>query len=108
MKRDRIKAIEVKPGHVFDCPPSAMSRSRYPNFKDSMTQRVCFSDELAGDMDTLCDGTTSEAVLDMLIQRVEWLEKKLGLREYGNVIARLKEARMWLEEVIIDKKEDLR
>lgn len=57
------------------------------------------SDEL----ETINNGTTNEEVLKVLIDRLQFLSKKLPSRETALAITKLEEALMWLEKRTKDR-----
>lgn len=56
------------------------------------------------ELKTVFDGTTNEDVLDVLIDRMYYLNKKFPCRENSLVITRLEEARMWLSKRTLERK----
>lgn len=57
-----------------------------------------------GTLHTVNDGTTNEEVLEVLIDRMKYLQGKFPCRENVIVITRLKESLMWLEKRTADRK----
>ena len=53
---------------------------------------------------TVQNGTTSEEVLRVLIDRMKYLQKKIPCRENAIVITKLEECLMWLEKRMADRK----
>lgn len=53
---------------------------------------------------TVNDGTTNEEVLEMLIDRMQFLQAKFPCRENAIVITKLEESLMWLEKRTADRK----
>lgn len=53
---------------------------------------------------TLNDGTTNEEVLEVLIDRLQFLQAKASCRENAIVITKLEEALMWLNKRTADRK----
>lgn len=53
---------------------------------------------------TIHDGTTNEAVLEMMIDRLKFQNNKLPNRETSIAITKIEEALMWLEKRINDRK----
>lgn len=47
---------------------------------------------------TVADGTTNEEVLEMLIDRMKYLQAKFPCKENSRCITHLEEALMWLEK----------
>ena len=56
-----------------------------------------------GLLDTINDGTTNEEVLEMLIDRMQYLQKKFPCRENAIVITNLEESLMWLNKRTADR-----
>lgn len=86
----------ITPGHLYEL----------PNFEYTATpgQRLQFIEKRinplapeAGTMETVNDGTTNEAVLEMLIDRMGHLQSKFPCRENAIVITHLETALLWLE-----------
>lgn len=53
---------------------------------------------------TVADGTTNEELLEVLINRMEYLQGKFPCRENAIVITKLQESLMWLEKRTADRK----
>lgn len=51
-----------------------------------------------GKLQTVTNGTTNEAVLTVLIERLQYLQAKMPCRENAIVITKLEEALMWLNK----------
>jgi hypothetical protein len=49
------------------------------------------------------DGTTSEELLEVLINRLQYLQEKFPCRENAIVITKLEESLMWLEKRTADR-----
>jgi len=56
------------------------------------------SGPIIGHLKTLNNGTTNEEVLEMLINRMNYLQEKFPCRENALVITKLEESLMWLNE----------
>ena len=52
----------------------------------------------AGKLITLNDGTTNEEIIEMLIDRLNYLQSKFPCKENACAITHLQEANMWLYE----------
>ena len=52
---------------------------------------------------TISDGTTNEEVLEVLIDRMNYLQNKFPCRENALVITKLEESLMWLEKRTSDR-----
>ena len=73
-------AIIVKEGHKY-------------NLKDTQSdvvQQIQFIERVNGEL--VQDGTTNEDVLEMLIDRIKWLNKKMPCRENSIVVTKLEES----------------
>lgn len=55
------------------------------------------------ELNTISDGTTNEEVLEMLINRMDYLNKKFPCRENAIVITKLEESLMWLNKRTADR-----
>ena len=60
-------------------------------------------DETSGEFRTVNDGTTDEEVIAALIDRIEKLNEKVHSRFNDFTIAKLKEAKFWLNERKADR-----
>lgn len=54
-------------------------------------------------LQTVNDGTTNEEVLEMMIDRMKYLQAKFPCRENAIVITNLEESLMWLEKRTRDR-----
>jgi hypothetical protein len=61
------------------------------------------ADAVAGTLDTISDGTTNEEVLEMLIDRMNYLQGKFPCKENACCITHLQEGLMWLEKRTRDR-----
>lgn len=78
------------------------------NFEDNNTNQVIqFIEkepvENSTDLKTINDGTTNEEVLEMLINRMNYLQAKFPCRENALVITKLEESLMWLNKRTSDR-----
>lgn len=55
------------------------------------------------ELQTVNDGTTNEEVIEVLINRMNYLQSKFPCRENAIVITKLEEALMWLEKRTSDR-----
>ncbi len=78
------------------------------NFEDSTRgQTIQFIEKEARPPEglvTVNDGTTNEEVLVMLIDRLNFLKKKLPSRETSQAITKLDEALLWLNKRTAERK----
>lgn len=56
------------------------------------------------DMKTIKDGITNEQLLEILEDRLTFLNEKFSSRENSIAITKIQEARMWLEKRTADRK----
>ena len=72
------------------------------------TQTIQFIEKtLIGDtteLETVNDGTTNEEMLEVLINRMQYLQSKFPCRENAIVITNLEESLMWLNKRTADRK----
>lgn len=57
----------------------------------------------SGELETKNNGTTNEEVLEMLINRMQYLQDKFPCRENALVITKLEESLMWLNKRTQDR-----
>jgi hypothetical protein len=81
------------------------------NFEDkaSSGQQIQFIQKVtqtpnSTELETVSDGTTNEDVLEMLIDRMQYLQSKFPCRENAIVITKLEESLMWLNKRTADRK----
>lgn len=55
------------------------------------------------ELETIADGTTNEEVLEVLIDRMVYLQSKFPCRENAIVITKLEESLMWLNKRTSDR-----
>ena len=55
------------------------------------------------DSELICDGITSENLLEILIDRLQFLQTKFPCRENSIVITKLEESLMWLNKRTADR-----
>ena len=55
------------------------------------------------ELKTIADGTTNEEVLEVLIDRLNFLQSKFPCRENAIVITKLEESLMWLNKRTADR-----
>ena len=82
----------IKPGHLYEL----------DSLEHTVQQRLQFIEkELDVAVDnkliTVNDGTTNEEVLEMLIDRMKHLNKKMPCKESHQAITKLEEALLWIE-----------
>lgn len=88
----------LKEGHTYEL----------PGFEDPKnTQIIQFIDKAPApggtDLEVVSDGTTNEKVLEVLINRLQYLNSKFPCRENALAITKMEEAKMWLEKRTSDR-----
>ena len=77
-------------------------------FEGGESQEIQFIEKILSlntrELETVNDGTTNEEVLAMLIDRMQYLQKKFPCRENAIVITKLEESLMWLNKRTTDRK----
>jgi len=76
----------VEEGHMY----------KLNNFQTSQAQEIVFMKITNGKL--VHDGTTNEEVLEMLIERIKYLNTKCQCRENEIVINKLEESLVWLNK----------
>ena len=93
-------------GHRYELPnfenPSEKGQEIQFIHKDTDPSGVGMSGD-GVTLHTMSDDTTNEAVLGMLIDRLQFLQKKFPCRENAIVITKLEESLMWLEKRTADR-----
>lgn len=90
---------EIIPGHRYEL----------DNFEGVATpQQIQFiqkepNPDKEGELITVRDGTTNESVLEMLLHRMNFLQKASPCRENAIVITKLDEALLWLNKRTADR-----
>lgn len=90
----------IVPGHFYEL-------SNFEN-KNIEGQKLQFihkepKDEGSTELRTVADGTTNEELLEVLIDRLSFLQAKFPCRENAIVIAKLEESLMWLNKRTADR-----
>lgn len=91
--------LELIPGHKYVA----------PNFENAEGgQTIQFiqkepKEEGSVELVTINDGTTNEAILEVLIARMNFLQSKFPCRENALVITKLEESLMWLNKRTADR-----
>ena len=88
------------PGHQYEL-------SNFEN-KDQQGQILQFihkepKEEGSTELITISDGTTNEEILEVLIDRMNFLQSKFPCRENALVITKLEESLMWLNKRTQDR-----
>lgn len=90
----------VVPGHLYEL-------ANFEN-KEEVGQTIQFIHkepvaEGSAELKTLSDGTTNEELLEVLINRMNFLQAKFPCRENAIVITKLDEALLWLGKRTADR-----
>jgi hypothetical protein len=91
----------LKPGHSYEL-------ANFEQDIPELNQRLHFIDKApcddeSGKLVTVRDGTTNEEVLEMLIDRLKFLQGAFPCRENAIVITKLEESLMWLNKRTADR-----
>jgi len=90
----------LRPGHRYEL------ESFEPD-PDALGQILQFIEKMpteTGEFKTVCNGTTNEEVLRVLIDRLQSLNKKLPSRQTSIAITKCEEALMWLNNRTQERK----
>ena len=87
-------------GHLYE-----LSNFEQKNKKGQLLQFIQKTpkEEGSSELITVSDGTTNEEVLEVLINRIKYLQDKFPCRENAIVITKLEESLMWLEKRTNDR-----
>lgn len=87
-------------GHLYE-----LSNFEQKNKKGQLLQFIQKTpkEEGSSELITFSDGTTNEEVLEVLINRIKYLQDKFPCRENAIVITKLEESLMWLEKRTNDR-----
>ena len=87
----------LTPGHKYEV-------ANFEN-KEAQGQTIQFIEkvldnqsEIPGTLRTLNDGTTNEELIEVLIDRISYLQAKFPCKENACAITKLQEANFWLRE----------
>lgn len=89
----------LTPGHKY----SLSSFEDKDSFQQLQFIEKAPDPESEGKLITINDGTTNEEVIEMLIDRISYLNSKFPCRENSIAITRLEEALLWLEKRTKDR-----
>lgn len=87
-------------GHTYELERHEVKLDGYPVERIQFINKVKQED---GSLVTVADGTTNEEVLRVLIDRMNYLQKRMPCRENAIVITKLEESLMWLEKRTADR-----
>ena len=102
-----IRMIPAPPEHPHAQPEGHRYELLYHEIPEQPGQIVQFIDKqpnAAGEFLTIVNGTTNEAVLEMLIDRLGVMNRKLPCRENAIVLTHLETALLWLDKRTRDRK----
>ncbi len=90
----------LTPGHLYEL-------SNFEN-KDKVGQKIQFiqkepKEEGSTELVTISDGTTNEELIEVLIDRISFLNSKFPCRENAIAITKLDEALLWLNKRTNDR-----
>lgn len=88
-------------GHTYELERNEVKLDGYPVERLQFINKVKQED---GSLVLVADGTTNEEVLRVLIDRMNYLQKRVPCRENAIVITKLEESLMWLEKRTADRK----
>lgn len=90
----------ITPGHTYEL-------SNFEN-KEQIGQTLQFihKEPITPDskeLETISDGTTNEELIEVLIDRMQFLQNKIPCRENAIVLTKLEESLMWLNKRTQDR-----
>lgn len=92
----------MTPGYLYELPN--FEKPTEPGQQIQFIQKEIVEDDTEGELfKTVSDGTTNEAILTVLIDRLQFLQSKFPCRENAIVITKLEESLMWLEKRTADR-----
>lgn len=88
------------PGHNYE-----LANFENKNTQGQILQFIHKEPKMEGspELETRADGTTNEEVLEVLIDRMKFLQEKFPCRENAIVITKLEESLMWLNKRTADR-----
>ena len=89
----------IREGHKYEL-------NQFESKNPSVNRVIQFIEKEAspeGVLETINNGTTNEDVIEMLINRMNYLQSKFPCRENAIVITKLEESLMWLEKRTRDR-----
>lgn len=93
--------LVLTPGHFYELENFDKHHATCQRLQFIHKEPVKIGDEET--LHTLYDGTTNEEVLEMLIDRMKYLQAKFPCRENAIVITKLEESLMWLNKRTADR-----
>lgn len=89
-------------GHLYELDMFESATDDKGNQRVQFIEKVPVSSD-STELETKNNGTTNEEVLEMLINRMQYLQGKFPCRENAVAITKLDEALMWLEKRTKDR-----
>lgn len=89
----------LTPGHKYEL--SNFENPETPGQTIQFIEKT--STDVSGELLTVNDGTTNEELIEVLIDRLTYLNAKFPCRENSSAITKLDEALMWLEKRTRDR-----
>lgn len=91
----------ITPGHKYEL-------ANFEKNISELNQTIQFIEKIPNivdstKLDTVNDGTTNEELLEVLIDRLQYLNNKFPCRENSIVITKLEESLMWLNKRTSDR-----
>lgn len=90
--------INKIPGHTYE-----LSNFEKKDEKGQVLQFIHKEPDESNELITISDGTTNEDVLEVLIDRMNYLNNKFPCRENSIVLTHLETALLWLEKRTNDR-----
>lgn len=86
------------PGHLYELEQFELGESQLVQFINKVPSKE------PGELITVDNGTTNEEVLEMLIDRMQYLISKVPSRESALALTKLEEALLWLNKRTANRK----
>lgn len=102
----------LREGHTYVCKNfesengqtiQFIEKYQVKDYPEDLKEGRTFSLNESTDLITANDGTTNEEILEMLIDRMNYLQTKFPCRENALVITKLEESLMWLNKRTQDR-----
>lgn len=91
----------LKPGLRYELP--YFENPGAPGLTVQFIEKYSSPDSPPENVATVRDGVTNESILEMLIDRMHYLEAKFPCRENAFAIMKLEEALMWMDKRTLDR-----
>lgn len=86
----------IVPGHIYEL-------KHFEDNTDFQSLSFIHKEKNGDEFKTIQDGTTNEEVLEVLIDRLKFLNQKLPSRETSIALTKCEEALMWLDHRTVDR-----